>query len=540
MNPLVTIVIPCFNHGALIGETLASLKAQTRTDFETIIVDDASTDPRTRETLARLADEGWKVLYQETNGGPGKARNRAIAEARGTYIVPLDADDLLTPEYLEKVLAVITGPEGKAIRVVYTGARYFGSRDDLAEWPPYAFPEMLIRPMVPATCLFRKADWAAIGGYAENMREAWEDYDFAIGLAGLGGRFHKIDEPLFLYRQTADASSRNHWVNSTERASRLFRTMMKNRREVYAANWAGLMPLLIDEHLRLEVLERVLPQSFQWTLRQEPDVALTARGNWSPGRWQRIFLPGPTNESGPFAFQPFNHPGAFQIHALEVWRAGRRTQVWRGEELSSLLTTGGSLIERGICQWQSFGADPSLILTSGAVLSGDRMALWIRGTAEPVHLEEAARLTAEAVHERDLFRQEKKERVLEKAYLEEVARRRRRQAGGFWPRRGWSCAWLRKRWVRKQAAAATPGWTPEASAAGRIENLPDGRVRLHTPEPWYALLLLTPEKVLPLLPDSPYWQEFTLSLPLPAPAVLVGMTNRKDWLVLYRNPAISA
>lgn len=534
-DPLVSIIVPCFNHGAVIGETLASLRAQTRQDYEVIIVDDASTDEGTQTVLGKLAAEGWRVIFLPVNGGPAKARNKGIAEARGEFILPLDADDLLTPEYLEKTLQVMLGEDAGGIRVVYTGAQYFGAREDEAIWPAYEFPLALIEPMVPATCLFRRADWETVGGYSENMREAWEDFDFFIGLAGLGGRMVKIDEPLFLYRQTADASSRNHWVDSPERAGRLFRKILQNRQSVYARYAEALLPTLIDARLRLQVFEQVLPERLRWCFRFLPEEPAREGREWFQERWQRQFCELQPEHGGRVYWYPFGHPGVIQGVALEYWRAGKLLHRWRGEAMERRIEAIGSMIFRGEGVWQSFGADPGWLIDPqvGSVQAGDRLAWWVRGEVEPKHLVEATRLTAEAVHERDFFRREKAERVLEKAYLDEVARRRWRQTSG-WRRLLWGNSLLRRRWL-KQNRTAPPIASRKIGSIELWAPAEEGQYgQIKSADPLYLVMWVTPEDCHPVLPADPYWVQFTLD-PVPStPACLVVAPKRNEWKILAR------
>jgi glycosyltransferase involved in cell wall biosynthesis len=65
IGPRISVLVPCFNHGAFIREAIDSIRAQTFQDFEILVVDDGSTDPHTRETLTDLAGEGMTVLTTE-------------------------------------------------------------------------------------------------------------------------------------------------------------------------------------------------------------------------------------------------------------------------------------------------------------------------------------------------------------------------------------------------------------------------------------------------------------------------------------------
>ena len=95
----VSVVVPLHNKGKYVIRALDSIVAQTFVDFEVIVVDDGSTD-NSGELARAYPDERIRVIVQ-SNRGPGAARNRGIAEAKGHYVAFLDADDEWMPEYLE-------------------------------------------------------------------------------------------------------------------------------------------------------------------------------------------------------------------------------------------------------------------------------------------------------------------------------------------------------------------------------------------------------------------------------------------------------
>lgn len=98
-DPLVTVVIPVYNHEAYVLETLDSVFAQTFRDFEVVVVNDGSPD-RTGELLRPLAEAGRIRYIEQRNQGPAVARNRGISEARGEFVAILDDDDLWPPDRL--------------------------------------------------------------------------------------------------------------------------------------------------------------------------------------------------------------------------------------------------------------------------------------------------------------------------------------------------------------------------------------------------------------------------------------------------------
>src|SRR5215213_6636466 len=99
MSPRVTIVIPCFNLGEYLADTIDSVLAQTFQDFEIIVVNDGSTDERTNRIISDLSHPKIRTIAT-ANQGLARARNSGIAGAAGDYILPLDADDKIAPTYL--------------------------------------------------------------------------------------------------------------------------------------------------------------------------------------------------------------------------------------------------------------------------------------------------------------------------------------------------------------------------------------------------------------------------------------------------------
>lgn len=101
----ISVIIPAYNAESTILETIASVREQTYQDLEIIVINDGSND-RTLDKLSTIADTRLKV-YSYANGGLSIARNRGISRARGEYISFIDADDLWTPNKLEKQLAAL-------------------------------------------------------------------------------------------------------------------------------------------------------------------------------------------------------------------------------------------------------------------------------------------------------------------------------------------------------------------------------------------------------------------------------------------------
>lgn len=199
----VSIIIPCFNAGDQLIEAVQSALAQTCPGLDVVVVNDGSTDARTLEVLAGLTDPRVRVIHQ-ANAGPAAARNRAVEAATGEFILPLDADDKFEPTYAAKALAVMQ--QRPDVGIVYCDAMKFGAATGIWQLPAYSVREMVIDNVIFCSSLFRKADWAAVGGYNEKLRHGMEDYAFWLKLIALGRDVVKLQEPLFFYR--IQASSR--------------------------------------------------------------------------------------------------------------------------------------------------------------------------------------------------------------------------------------------------------------------------------------------------------------------------------------------
>lgn len=123
-TPLISVIVPCYNYGRFVGETLDSVLAQTYPHWECIVVDDGSTDNSAAVVGAYVAKYGGQIRYvYQPNQGLPAARNTGIAHAQGVYIQLLDADDLLLPKRFEGMVATFCKQPDADI--VYSDMRYF-------------------------------------------------------------------------------------------------------------------------------------------------------------------------------------------------------------------------------------------------------------------------------------------------------------------------------------------------------------------------------------------------------------------------------
>ena len=183
--PRISVIIPLFNKAPFIGRALQSVIAQTFTDFEVIVVDDGSMDDGAR-VVEQLDDSRIRLIPQD-NAGPGAARNRGLAEARGELIAFLDADDEWLPEFLAQSVRLLAGESGAP--AVVSGYVEFPaniSREDMwrrrgltdgvmrlhHESDP-RFAVALLAYMTPCTTVVRTDVLRRIGGFYERDRCAY-------------------------------------------------------------------------------------------------------------------------------------------------------------------------------------------------------------------------------------------------------------------------------------------------------------------------------------------------------------------------------
>lgn len=197
VNDIVSIIIPAYNAGKFIEETVASAMASTYPFKEIIIVNDGSTD-NTAEVLTEINRRypEIKIVHQK-NSGVAVARNLAISMATGKYILALDADDLISSDYIEKAVAIISA--GNDIKVVYSKAEFFGDKTGKWKLPEFKLKLLARKNLIFVSGLYRKADYEKTDGYRPEIKGP-EDWDFWISMLKNGGKVYRIPEVCFYYR----------------------------------------------------------------------------------------------------------------------------------------------------------------------------------------------------------------------------------------------------------------------------------------------------------------------------------------------------
>lgn len=217
-NPAVTVVIAAYNSAHYIGQALDSVKAQTFTDYEVILVNDGSND---RAELERIIDSHpLPIIYvSQDNKGVSAARNAAIRIGRGEFYAQLDADDQWTPDYLEVQLGVLT--DNPDITLVYPNATIIGDGSDgTLEFMKVSpsdgevnFESLVRQKCVVMTCVTARMSAIREAGMFDETLRSCEDFDLWLRVVKNGGRIIYHRRPLALYRRhEGSLSSDRVWM----------------------------------------------------------------------------------------------------------------------------------------------------------------------------------------------------------------------------------------------------------------------------------------------------------------------------------------
>lgn len=192
----LSVIIPCYNQGQLLVEAIASVERTAPERSELLVVNDGSTQPRTLDVLDILRQAGYCIIDQ-ANGGLAAARNNGVRAARGRYILPLDADNRLTPGLVASAIRVLEAEP--QIGVVYGDRLEFGSRSGRATVPEFNLEALLWWNFIDACAVWRREIWEASGGYDAGAA-VLEDWEFWIAAAKQGWRFCRLSDAAFEYR----------------------------------------------------------------------------------------------------------------------------------------------------------------------------------------------------------------------------------------------------------------------------------------------------------------------------------------------------
>jgi len=200
--PRLSVITACYQHGKFLSECIASVLGQTEENIEHILIDDGSTDDSW--SIMQCAEESnpgrVRIFTQLENCGLAASQNFGVDLAWSPWILKVDADDTISPTYVEEILAAAA--EDPRRNVIFSPAHVFGAgHDSVYRYPAFDAARMIDTFMIPGPAAFRKELWAEVGGYDESMRSA-EDWDLyvrahlAVGLVP-----HQLPNARWHYRQ---------------------------------------------------------------------------------------------------------------------------------------------------------------------------------------------------------------------------------------------------------------------------------------------------------------------------------------------------
>jgi glycosyltransferase involved in cell wall biosynthesis len=221
MNDLVSIVMPSYNTGKYIAESIQSVLAQTYKNWELIIVDDCSTDD-TDAVLKQFCDPRIRYFKNETNSGAAVSRNRALREAKGRWIAFLDSDDLWHPEKLQKQIGFM---EEKGYAFSYTNYSEIGE-DSVPLGVLVTGPKRITKADMYAYCwpgcltVMYDADLVGLVQIADIKKN--NDYAMWLQICHKADCY-LLDEELGAYRKRSGSISRHGYMTLIQWHYKLFR-----------------------------------------------------------------------------------------------------------------------------------------------------------------------------------------------------------------------------------------------------------------------------------------------------------------------------
>ncbi|MCF0199632.1 MAG: glycosyltransferase [Bacteroidaceae bacterium] len=239
----VSIIVAVYNMEDYLAETLRSILATTYPHFEVVVMNDGSTDG-SQAIIDQFASRDSRIVaLTQDNQGVCHARNNAIRRARGAFLLPVDADDLLSPAFVEQAVAVLERrPE---VKVVVPQGEFFGERSGLWKLPPFSRRLIARKNMIPITALYRRADWERVGGYNTEL-QAREDWAFWISVLKDGGEVVQLPEVGLRYRirrgskRTADRQRFRQVIDTLNRLHPEFMERELNGPLHYRRTWSRL------------------------------------------------------------------------------------------------------------------------------------------------------------------------------------------------------------------------------------------------------------------------------------------------------------
>lgn len=225
-------MIPCFNDGVTLQETVASVRDQE--SCELVVVNDGSEDPATLQILAAMESDGVRVVHQE-NQGLSAARMAGLSATEASYVLPLDADDRLAPGALT-VLADALDTHSE-YGMAWGQTRVFGDVEYTISHGAHALDpwRLTLFNGLPYSAMFRREALRDAGGWELN-EGGYEDWDLWMSFADAGYRGCYLPHVIILYR----VHGSRMWRDAITQHERIVQSMRARHPRLFSerrANW---------------------------------------------------------------------------------------------------------------------------------------------------------------------------------------------------------------------------------------------------------------------------------------------------------------
>ena len=263
--PLISIVVPCYNHARFLPDTIASLATQDFRDFEVVVVNDGSLD-NTSEVTMSLATEYPELairLLEQENRGLSEARNSGIQAARGQWIQLLDSDDLLARGFLRAAADAIE--KNIHISAIFGSKEEFGARNTPWHMTIYLPSQLKISNTLVGTSLFRRSLWECVGGYDSSHPWGIEDWHFWLKCQSHGWIPLCIPDHMLHYRIHETSSMYTTMMERWNEALAMHHTMLP---QVYS------LPVLFKAQYTLLSMSPETEERLRQKTERFPDLSL--------------------------------------------------------------------------------------------------------------------------------------------------------------------------------------------------------------------------------------------------------------------------
>ena len=273
---MISIIVASYNGEKYIGETIDSIKNQTSDNWECILVDDGSTDnsPEIIRSLTK-GDSRFTCFYTE-NHGVAQARNLAIKNARGKYILPCDCDDRLAPNAIE--IFTSYWQENPDASLLVPMVRKFNARGngEIQDRMWLGYEDMKYRCSPTNSSCFKKSDWKRVGGYRDGVM--YEDWEFWIRLLYKNENVINVPWPLAQYRVRKDS----RWHKAIKRHEKEFEIIKQMNPEIYSVEKTDRVIVVIPYLAKAAQGKELYLSVAGWRKHFKEDFHIVVVGDYHP------------------------------------------------------------------------------------------------------------------------------------------------------------------------------------------------------------------------------------------------------------------